>query len=515
MDLLGRFFILAFIFILTSCNSFDSYRDYKRPDLYYPHVELDKAQLGNLNINTSEEKDSVSIQVIPAVTSLDPSFVAPYKFTVSDKCSNNNKANRKITIYPQTIPIKNPTSTQDTMSFEIEPMDISRSASSLVQIEYQGCRANDIDWTTALNKKLSIIKNFKVDNTNGALDIKSASQSLIYSTIATPYKIQVGDTCTGANAGNPTVVNVAPPEVAIVPSRQAGSRWIDITIDPTKLKDLNSVTIMARSCQAQNLSWDSATKMGLAKIATYPVNTLQFNNVTSDFNVWSKDDVRDEFGDAFSNTFFVADVVFVNRNKYPILVYGSTITAQVRFLASKKDVKERYGKEIMDNPESLLIERRDIGTLYDRLNWKENYRPMSFSDVLAIFTYQQESAPKQRIIAAMKSLGTLLTGGAVFGASESYIEGVSFFTGVVNPETEKLLLWDILLHVKNLEERSLKEVEEVAANGELRKVVFFPRRPIYGILPEMPVYIAEIRPDPADAEATVIEKKATISATAN
>jgi hypothetical protein len=52
----------------------------------------------------------------------------------------------------------------------------------------------------------------------------------------------------------------------------------------------------------------------------------------------------------------------------------------------------------------------------------------------------------------------------------------------------------VLLHSKNLESRSLKEVEEIAGNASIHKVVFFPKRGVPGILDGCPVYISSFKP---------------------
>jgi len=131
---------------------------------------------------------------------------------------------------------------------------------------------------------------------------------------------------------------------------------------------------------------------------------------------------------------------------------------------------------------------------------------MSFADILAIFTYKREANPKQRGIEVMKSVGKLAAGAAVFISGIDYSRGVNLFAAVLTPELEKQLLWDVLLHVKNLESRTLHEIEEVTARGQLHKVVFFPRRAIYNITPAFPVYISEIRPDEATLSIVYIEK---------
>lgn len=348
--------------------------------------------------------------------------------------------------------------------------------------------------------------------TSAQLEI--AAPTGIIAGLAKPYVVTVNDPhapCAVAGGGTTgALVDVYPPDVKGQTS-QVG-RLTRVEIDASKLGVGKSVTVDARSCGATAMSDEAARRRGLLKTSHFPATRDQVNSVSSQLNIWSQDDTANEFGIEFAKIFYAADAIFVNRNDKPLLVYGSSLTARIRFLPARQDVETVYSKAAIDYPDRLFSGTGpDNSPLADVLNFKEEYRPMSFSDILAIFTYQQRADPRQRFVDLLKSAGEILAGAAIFTTSRGYAKGVAFFTGILNPEIEKQLLWDILLHVKNLEARSLKEVEEVSPQGQLRKVVFFPRRPIHGVLPQMPVYIAEIRPDEATISATIIDKQATVT----
>ncbi|MFZ4856830.1 MAG: hypothetical protein ACOYL3_10575 [Desulfuromonadaceae bacterium] len=325
------------------------------------------------------------------------------------------------------------------------------------------------------------------------------------------YKISVYDECpVGVNP----VVRFDPPDSGVF-SAQNGNYW-DYVIDTSKafLPHGTSVQITAQSCRATRVTPEQIETVGLLKKAKYQVVKPEYQGVTAKLVVWSYEDTASEFGKIFAESFYAADAVFVNRTQKSMLVYGSSLTAHIRFLPSIEDMKKVYSEKAINAPSVLYRPDEKGKTIAERINWKEPWRPMCFSDVLAIFTYQQESAPRKRNMELLKSLGVLLTGATVFTPGIDYVKGVAFFTGVFNPELEKQLLWDVLLHVKNIEARAMKEIEEIKPNGQLRKAVFFPRRAIYGVLPEIPVYISEIRPDPANVLVTIIEKEATVEAKA-
>ena len=97
------------------------------------------------------------------------------------------------------------------------------------------------------------------------------------------------------------------------------------------------------------------------------------------------------------------------------------------------------------------------------------------------------SDPKQQTIDYMKSAGEIAAGATVFVGGATYSKAVAFVTGIVTTEVEKRLLWDILLHAKNLEARSLKDLEEVAPISAIHRLVFFPKRGLPGMVDGFPV----------------------------
>jgi hypothetical protein len=323
------------------------------------------------------------------------------------------------------------------------------------------------------------------------------------------YAIQIYDKCDGPSG--PVVTSSVPSTLQPgVPPRE-GNYWNYSIVVPPDPK-VQEIEITTRSCNAAMLAPNEAERNGLVKRVQYQVAEKQFKKVTSKLVVWSKQDTAQEFGATFAESFYAADAVFINENDLPLLVYGSSLTASIRFSPSTEDVKKHYSEKVLANPDLLFTTYDDKGNpIADRLNWKESWRPMSFSDILAIFSYQQEGDPRKRFIEWLKAAGVVATGAAVFATGPDYAKAVALFTGVVNPVLEKQLLWDVTLHLQNLQNRALKEIEEVAPNGQLRKVVFFPRREIYGILPEMPVYISEIKDTPAEISVTLIKKEATIT----
>ena len=346
-------------------------------------------------------------------------------------------------------------------------------------------------------------------------EVESPSTSLLVNTTTT-YDLIVKDS--GCTSTPPTITTN--PYLTIGMIKDGIQYKYSLNILGANIPNPNSkINLTIRSCSSTNMSEEKAREKGLVKTLFLAASKETYTGLSAKLNVWSEKDTADEFGPLFSSYFYAADAVFVNRNSDSILVYGSDLTAKIRFRVAVDDVTKSYCGQYNKNP-SDSKERQEciamIATdpkLTNRFDWKEDFRPMSFSDILAIFSYNQEADPRKRQVELFKSFGKILTGATVFTSSIDVTKGIGFLTGIVLPEYEKQALWDMLLHVKNLESRSLKEVEEVHGNGQLHKVVFFPKRAIVGVLPELPVYIAEIRPDQAKVDSTVIKKEATLGST--
>lgn len=300
-----------------------------------------------------------------------------------------------------------------------------------------------------------------------------------------------------------------------------------LMINGTDLEGLSSIEVVVIGKAAESLSVVEAMKQGLYLRRLFGIEQMEADEepsgrpkallvngatdkLTTFLNVWSKADTEKEFGKTFAEWFIACDVNFENGKTAPLLIYGSSLHVKVRYLASREDVKKQFGENALKYPDIVYSLQDNWGKPVDYLDFPEIRRPMSFSDILAIFEYQQKGNPRQRTIDYLKSVGQLATAAAIFVSGADYAKGVAIFTGVFTPELEKHLLWDISLHLKNLQSRSLKEIEEIPPYGQLHRVVFFPRGPIYNIIPQMPLYISEIKPENGIVNGTIIKKEGTV-----
>ncbi len=225
-------------------------------------------------------------------------------------------------------------------------------------------------------------------------------------------------------------------------------------------------------------------------------NVSGSTNSTAWLQIMAEPNVEEEFGKGFSDTFFVAEVVIQNPSTSPVLVYSASMEVPVSYFYSQKDWEMvRTNKSVARHEYFPTIRR-----------------PSTFSDILAVFDFQRQSNGRQTLINYLKSAGEIAAGAGVFVGGANYPKAVSFATGIVVPELEKRLLWDIILHAKNLESRSFKEIEEIPSLGAIHRLVFFPRGRIPGIAGNgMFVYISKFDSrHPLQVSGTLINKVASI-----
>ncbi len=497
--------------LLTLCACMNGYTPYERPELFYPEGELQRQRIENL---TEPKK----IEIMGPSNGNLTRNGGPYPIRVYDNSCQTNEA-PKIDVFPPAAKNGEPTREDDQnlpwWKIEIDSAHSSLEKAQELTVRVRACQAATMTEEGARKGRLLLTRKYRMINIHSSAKPKLEIQGPPNGILARnggPYPIRVYDNSCQTNEA--PKIDVFPPAAKNgEPTREddQNSPWWKIEIDSahSSLEKAQELTVRVRACQAATMTKENARKKGLLLTRKYLVTQESYSPLSTKLIPWSKDDTAQEFGKVFANSFIAADLVFVNHNRQSLLIYGSTVKAKIRFLVSREDAMKIYSAGITEDP-AMAFAGKEGDKLKGRLNFKESYRPMSYSDVLAIFNHQQKTNYKQHWTEILKSAGEVLTGVAFFGVGTDFTKGVSFFTGILNPEIEKHLLRDVLMYTENLENRSLKEIEEVGPHSELRRVVFFPRRPIFGVLPEMPVYIAEIRPDEAVAQATLINKIGTI-----
>ncbi len=514
-----RILLLMFVvaIILTGCQIIENYMRYERPELFHPRTEIAKStitQIDSAKVFIEHPSEALSVGQ------------GTYTFRIFDKTIDSETSKPIVMVYPNTLGNGAQLTNKQGKWYDLTIDRSKLKGGETIEIVVTASGAKDLSTIEAMKQGSYVRRSFKVKKESDTSPFEADSVKC-YS-----EKLRIQSEPVDGKSNNPSflitylgeikakkkledLLTIRTDPIDLIKKEKKNIEFISkdarVSLDQEQIKNINSFFVEVELNEAKGK--DRKEKINKGELIGGRIKIKGFEPVTTQVNCWSKDTTEQEFGKTFSDHFITCDVNFTNTGKQNILIYGSSLKANVRYLAAKDDVKSHYGENAVKNPDILDVLQDNNGKPIDYLDFKEPRRPMSFSDIIAIFEYQQKGHPYQRAIDLLKSAGELATAVSVFISASDYAKGVAVFTGIFIPETEKNLLWDVALHLKNLQARSLKEIEEVSANGQLHRVVFFPRGPIYCIVPQMPVYIAEIRPDAATADATIIDKVATVSTT--
>jgi hypothetical protein len=235
-------------------------------------------------------------------------------------------------------------------------------------------------------------------------------------------------------------------------------------------------------------------------------NLVANTNIAAQIQIAADADVDEEFGSTFKRCFYVGEIVIENKDIHDsLLVKSGSIMVDINYFVADSQWNTNISSRIKAMNIGFGIPM-EVATNLEYIVGRR--RPSTYSDILAIFEYQRKANWRQRFIDALKSAGEIAAAATIFVGGPTYPKAVAFATGVITPEIEKNLLWDVLLHAKNLESRSLKEVEEIEPGGAVHRLVFFPKRGVPGLLPNNLVYISAFSQNtPITVSGTLIEHK--------
>src|ERR1051325_4627230 len=183
----------------------------------------------------------------------------------------------------------------------------------------------------------------------------------------------------------------------------------------------NSIVVASGSTNAVPLS--PGTNIVIVPAVTNLLSTAEAvgqTNLLAYFQIQSEDETRSEFGLAFSQAFYVGEVTVQNTNDFTVLAYSASLQVDVKYflLASQR-------KHLPDS---------QLAQIHEGAFLPGQRRPATFSDILAIFDYQQKKNWKQRTVDVIKSAGQVAAGVTVFVGGATYPKAVSLVTGIISPE---------------------------------------------------------------------------------
>lgn len=217
---------------------------------------------------------------------------------------------------------------------------------------------------------------------------------------------------------------------------------------------------LAHACRIVEQHARSVRPTTLDRIASgdlmvYRLNVLR-GIVSTTAYLMPDDGVKKLFGEAFADTFYVAQVTIRNPNDKPIIVYGNTM----------KLIVLMNGVE----PWNLGEDGKPI-----RKTWWATYEPLDYAAVLAMLEGQQEEGWRRRWSQVIDFASLLGSIGSVFTANVDYNRGVAAFSGVFAPWMKEKLEETLIRHHRNFLSFALPASMEIEAQSATTRHVFLPK----------------------------------------
>ena len=142
-------------------------------------------------------------------------------------------------------------------------------------------------------------------------------------------------------------------------------------------------------------------------------------------------------------------------------------------------------------------------------NFPGRYRPYTFEMVANTHDRRDERSLRSRSLLIANSLGSLtsfVTAIAVPGPSSDLPLGLDKFQNLLIPSFEKLFPSLREPQRINLITQTMKPLEEVPYGSDITRVIFFPKKPLKGVLPGYLVRFTGVSTYNLSAEAAIIKK---------
>jgi len=222
------------------------------------------------------------------------------------------------------------------------------------------------------------------------------------------------------------------------------------------------------------------------------------------------------FGKVFAKTFYCVKVIIKNEYNEPIAVESGSIKLPIFYVSKMTPLTE--GDEKLETVMDTRF-KKWFTVEYNSEKYKirkADRTPMNFGAILSVVKYDQYHNTRSFAVRILRTMGVF--GGAVapFISADDLGEWISFFSGPVTAEFEKLLLADLVANLEFMNANAMHETLTIKEQGTASKYVFFPKGDVFGRWGlDLAVRILSIYTDPDKIlSATVLRKqeKAEVSA---
>lgn len=312
------------------------------------------------------------------------------------------------------------------------------------------------------------------------------------------------------------------------------------TISVTALPSATSGTATLKAVYGQDNRQANVT------FTVQVTNVTEFQPLQVRFDVLDDQTARDLFGKKAADDFHIAKIRLFNKLRDPsnlgnsILVYGESLEVNVA-LEIKRDngkwetLEKAEYNDYFDNtnpnpPYSVLarvpgqpttpsVQPGVPGSTEEdgpkacrrtpQPNFIARYRPMTFEMIANTHDRRDERSVRSRILLIMNSASSLtsfVTSIAVPGPSSDLPIGLDKFQNLLIPSFEKLFPTMREVQRQNIVSMVMRPLEEVPFGSDITRIVFFPKKPIRGILPSKFLRIGAISVSDSCAEVGIIKK---------
>lgn len=158
---------------------------------------------------------------------------------------------------------------------------------------------------------------------------------------------------------------------------------------------------------------------------------------------------------------------------------------------------------------SLCANNENCKNEVAKKNWTP-FRPHAFLIVAGTHERRSERSVRERVLRIANgavSAGSFATAFASTTNNTGYTFGFDKYSNLLVPAFEKLFPSRREVQRKNILDLALQPYEEVSYGREVSKMVFIPRKPIPGVLPNYDVRIVTVSVSKMKAEVSIVQKQ--------
>lgn len=237
---------------------------------------------------------------------------------------------------------------------------------------------------------------------------------------------------------------------------------------------------------------------------------------------------RDLFGKKATDDFHIAKIRLFNKLRdssnigNSILVYGESLEVNIALEIKREngkwetlksgEYKDYFGntnEDPPDNSDPNVPKPFFPCTRTHQPDFIARYRPLTFEMVANTHDRRDDRSTRSRILLGMNSASSLvsfITAIAVPGPGSDLPLGLDKFRNLLIPSFERLYPNMRELQRQNILSMAMRQLEEVPFGSDITRIVFFPKKPIKGVVPGILIRIAGVSISDSCAEVAIIKK---------